>query len=156
MTEIASYNLSPLDVANWFVCQIDREAGDSITHLKLQKLIYYAQAWALALKRSSLFQEDFEAWTHGPVLPSIYDRFKLYGFESLPTCACENPISGELEEILFEVQRVYGEKSARSLEQLTHEESPWLSARGNLPLEARCNQIISKENMMQYYQSLLS
>ena len=155
MKEIPSFNLSPFDVANWFICHIDREAGDSITHLKLQKLIYYTQAWALALKGTSIFQEDFEAWTHGPVIPLIYDHYKHYGFESIPVCECEDSVTAELEEILFEVQRVYGEKSARSLELLTHQETPWILARGHLPLEARCTTAISKNNMMEYYQSLL-
>jgi uncharacterized phage-associated protein len=156
MKEIPSSNLSPFDVANWFICHIDREAGDSITHLKLQKLIYYAQAWALALKGCSIFEEDFEAWTHGPVIPRVYEQFRHFGFESIPVCDCENPITEELEEILLEVQRVYGEKSAKSLELLTHQEAPWLAARDGLPLEARCNAVISKESMTAYYQSLLS
>jgi len=55
MDRIESYGLSPFDVANWFTCSLDREAGDSITHLKLQKLLYYAQAWSLALNGIALF-----------------------------------------------------------------------------------------------------
>ncbi len=126
MTEIKTHNLSPFDVANWFTCTIDREAGDSITHLKLQKLLYYAQAWSLVLNGKSLFAEDFEAWAHGPVIPSIYERYKEHGFDALPPCECENDIAGETEEVLKEVKRVYGELSGKKLERLTHSEAPGL------------------------------
>ena len=92
MAAIESYGLSPFDVANWFTCSLDREAGDSITHLKLQKLIYYSQAWSLALNGIALFEEDFEAWAHGPVIPEVYQEYKEYGFNALPSCECENRI----------------------------------------------------------------
>lgn len=64
------------DIANWFLVTIDREAGETLSHLKLQKLVYYAQVWSLALFDKPLFDEDFEAWTYGPALPSLYQRFK--------------------------------------------------------------------------------
>jgi uncharacterized phage-associated protein len=150
-----SFGLSPFDVANWFVCNVDREAGDSITHLKLQKLLYYAQAWTLVLKGKPLFDEDFEAWAHGPVLRTIYDSYKGYGFEALPSCSCENDITDDVAELLGEVDRVYGEKNAKYLEALTHSEIPWKFARGSLSSEERCNAIISKESMKSFYAQML-
>lgn len=148
--------LSPFDVANWFLCNMDREAGDSITHLKLQKLIYYSQAWALVLNGKPLFEEDFEAWTHGPVIPEVYEQYKDFGFNALPACDCKNEVTKQQEYVLLEVKRVYGEKSAKYLEDLTHHEAPWIHARGNLPLEARCNNIISKDAMHAFYSELLN
>src|SRR5258708_4115865 len=79
-----SNGCSALDVANWFLAAMDRGAGDSITHLKLQKLVYYAQAWSLALRNKPLFDEDFVAWTHGPVVKSVWRRFKGYGLDAIP------------------------------------------------------------------------
>ncbi len=152
--EIISLGLTPFDVANWFVCNLDREAGDSITHLKLQKLIFYSQAWSLALNRTAIFEEDFQAWAHGPVLPEVYHAYKGFGFNSLPSCECENNINAEVEEILEEVKRVYGELSARKLEELTHSEDPWKEVRGTLPSEAACNKIISKESLVSYYSKM--
>jgi uncharacterized phage-associated protein len=48
-------NYTPSQIADWFLCNIDREAGEAITHLKLHKLVYYAQAWSLSLLNESLF-----------------------------------------------------------------------------------------------------
>lgn len=59
---------SALDIAAWFLNEVDRKAGDSITNLKLQKLVYYAQAWAVTLLGRKLFEEKVEAWAHGPVV----------------------------------------------------------------------------------------
>ena len=155
MEKIDSYKYKATDIANWFLCHIDRDAGDSITHLKLQKLLYYAQAWSMVLSGKSLFEDDFEAWSHGPVLPGIYNKFKPFGFEALPSCDCVNNIEEDVENILDEVQRVYGEKSARYLEELTHHEAPWIEARNGLPLEVRCSNIILKENMLRFYSEML-
>jgi uncharacterized phage-associated protein len=52
-------------IAQWFLCK------ESMTHKKLQKLCYYAQAWNLALHNSELFEDRFEAWVHGPVSPVL-------------------------------------------------------------------------------------
>jgi len=104
MEKINSYDYKATDIANWFLCHIDRDAGDSITHLKLQKLLYYAQAWCIVLSGKSLFEDDFEAWSHGPVLPGIYHDYKHFGFEALPSCDCINNIEEEVENILDEVR----------------------------------------------------
>jgi len=154
MIQMDTYNLSPFDVANWFVCNLDREAGDSITHLKLQKLLYYSQVWSIVLNKKIIFEDDFQAWAHGPVLPDVYHDYKEYGFNSIPSCECDNNIDDELEEVLKEVKRVYGEFSAKKLEDLTHSEDPWKEARGNLPSEAACNKIISKESLVSYYSKM--
>lgn len=148
--------MNSFDVANWFICNIDREAGDSITHLKLQKLVYYAEAWNLALNKESLFGEDFEAWAHGPVIPGLYHVYKEYGFEALPMCDCEDNIDSETEKILLEVKRVYGELSAKKLETLTHSEKPWQEARNGIPPEASCTNIISKTTMEEFYSEKLN
>lgn len=156
MSNQETFHLSPFDVANWFTCTIDREAGDSITHLKLQKLIYYAQVWSIAIHKKSLFVEDFEAWSHGPVLPVVYRKFSEFGFQSLPSSECDDVITGDVEDILIEVKRVYGELSAKKLEELTHQENPWIQARNGLPLEVSCSNVISKDSILGFYSTLLN
>ncbi|MCG7980284.1 MAG: DUF4065 domain-containing protein [Candidatus Thiodiazotropha endolucinida] len=143
-----------IDVANWFLSEIDRDAGDSITHLKLQKLAYYAQAWSLALREEPLFEEDFRAWAHGPVATSIYTNFKDYGWLALPAPDDAPVFEEETEELLSEILKVYGQYSAKVLEDMTHNEDPWINARGDLPPEARSSAVIPKEEIATYYREL--
>ncbi|MEN8218208.1 MAG: type II toxin-antitoxin system antitoxin SocA domain-containing protein [Pseudomonadota bacterium] len=109
-------------IADWFLASIDREAGDTISHFKLQKLMYYTQAWSLAINGKCLFDEDFEAWTHGPVLPSLWYRFKELGWDSIPPSAISSKcdISTEVVELLSYILNSYGNLSAKPLEELTH------------------------------------
>lgn len=146
-----SKDYSPEKIASWFLASIDREAGDSITHLKLQKLAYYAQAWALVILGHPLFEEDFQAWTHGPVLPSLYKKYGGNGWDALPAPESLPDIEDDAVTVLTEVKCIYGELSAKHLENLTHQEQPWREARGNLALEARCTNVIKKTVMKAFY-----
>lgn len=151
-----SYNFSPIQIANYFTCTLDREAGDSITHLKLQKLLYYAQSWSLVTLKKSLFEEDFQAWAHGPVSPTIWETYKDYGFESIPICECEHNLPEEVTLLLEDIKQVYGEKSAKYLEELTHSELPWKQTRGGLSLEQKSTIPISKDLLFDFYTKLNS
>lgn len=143
-----------LEIADWFRGAVDRPAGDSVTHLKLQKLVYYAQAWSLALLGRPLFSEDLRAWAHGPVALSVWDEFKEHGWEALPAPDEMPRFDEETTELLRDVLRSYGEHSAKKLEDLTHAEEPWLRARGGLPPEAKSNAVIPKEHMKRFYGKL--
>jgi uncharacterized phage-associated protein len=149
-----SLKLPPTQIANYFTCTIDRESGDSITHLKLQKLMYYAQAWSMVVLGKSLYTEDFQAWTHGPVLPSIWEEDKDFGFDSLPICDCNSELPQEVIELIEDIKKVYGEKSAKYLEELTHSEEPWQLTRGAIPLEVRSTKPIEKSLMTDFYKEL--
>ena len=145
--------LNPNIVADFLLCE-SRERGEVLTPLKLQKLMYYAQAWSVASLNSPLFDEDFQAWVHGPVLPSQYARFRGYGWKpidqnvSLPDL--DDKIRGHLEEIV----EVFGCESAVALEQMTHQEMPWLRARNGIASHEACKKTIEKEWMRDYYRSL--
>jgi uncharacterized phage-associated protein len=142
---------SAQDIAKWFLCAVDRDSGDSITHLKLQKLLYYAQAWSLVLLDKPMFKEEIQAWTHGPVVPEVYEKYSMHGHNEIPKPEQCPIISKEYEDVLEEVMKTYGIYQAKYLEMLTHSEKPWIEARGGLPLEARCEQVISLKTMKQYY-----
>ena len=142
------------DVADWFLGNIDRDSGDAITHLKLQKLVYYAQAWSLALRDRPLFDEDMQAWAHGPVAESIYRDHKGSGWDALPAPETAPDIGEEDSEFLATILATYGDFSAKHLERMTHREAPWLEARNGLPDEARSSEPISKSRMASFYREL--
>lgn len=142
-------------IADWFLCNMDLESGESISHLKLQKIIYYAQAWSLTLLNKPLFDEDIEAWTHGPVIPSVYKRFRESRWEALSVPAsCPDIIEENIESLLKEISSVYGKFNAKHLENLTHRDGPWSDTRGDLPPEKASSRPIPKELMQEYYRSV--
>ena len=137
-------------VARWFINQADLDSGEGLTPLKLQKLIYYAQAWALANFDCPLFDDNFQAWAHGPALPEIYAKYRRYAWNPLPVEQGPLPsdkVRGFLQAVLDE----YGQYSAKKLETMTHKELPWKEARGNLPPEASSTERIKKLTMRNYY-----
>lgn len=133
-----------------------REKRIEITNLKLQKLMYYAQAWHLVFEGRPLFDEEFEAWIHGPVIPSLFRDFRVWRW---------NPIGGEVNPVerdsrlhthLEKILKVYGERTANQLERLSHSEDPWKDARGNLESDVSSRQIITKQSMKSFYSDLLN
>lgn len=142
---------NPVNVAAWFVNHVDRDSGDFMTPLKVQKLLYYAQAWHLLAYDKALFDEDMQAWAHGPVVPSVYQEFKAHGYDSIPKYEGAEEIEEASEAILSQVANIYGEFSAKRLEAMTHLEDPWRDARGGLPPEARCEEIIPKDAIKAYF-----
>lgn len=142
--------LSASQVADFFIA-CSHKHGDPISNLKLQKLLYYAQAWHLAIFHTPLFKDEIEAWVHGPVVYSQYLRFKQFSWMDI-TEEPEEPAIGESErEHLNEVYQVYGIKSAYELELLTHDEDPWKIARGGIPADEPSRNIITPESMEAYY-----
>ena len=137
-------------VADYFV-RFAHEVGDPITNLKLQKLVYYAQAWHLALHGEPLIAEGFQAWVHGPVCHSLYQRFKRYGWNPISEDVTPSDLPEEVEAHLREVMEVYGGYSAWDLERLTHSEDPWLKARGDAPADEPSSNPISEEEMRRFY-----
>ncbi len=105
-------------IASWFLASLDTNAGDTISPLKLQKLIYYAQAWHLVHFDKTLFKDKIEAWSHGPVVPAIYERFdnecrESISFEKRYDKRHKYPkMPIELDDFLEEIHVKYGEHSA--------------------------------------------
>lgn len=142
-----------LDVAKYFLCRVDREAGDTISPLKLQKLVYYAQAWSLVLRDEPLFQQNIQAWPHGPVVYDVWNTYKEYKHTAIPQPdACELDFTDDELEVLEEVWNTYGELSARQLVHLTHSEQPWIEARQGLDPEEKSQEVILHETMKSYYE----
>lgn len=156
MTTIAKDKIIANDVADWFLCHIDREAGDSLTHLKLQKLVYYSQAWHLALFNKPIFVEEIQAWSHGPVIPSVFRRYRGKGFEAIDAPQKCKTFDNKTEQLLKEINSIYGRLTAKDLERLTHSEAPWIIARNGLPVEVASTNVISHDSMREHYKTVLN
>lgn len=115
------------DVAKYFLTLSQPDEGDYVSNLKLQKLVYYAQGFHLALHGRPLFPDRIEAWEHGPVVPDLYHAYKGHGAEGIPIPVGFDPerLTGEQRSLLDEVWNVYGQFSAWKLRNMTHEEPPW-------------------------------
>lgn len=137
-----------------YIIRFSHEHGDPITNLKLQKLVYYAQAWHLALYDRPLFDDRLEAWVHGPVQPTLYHKYKAYSWNPISEDPGEVELPTSITTHLDEIIAVYGGMSAYDLERLSHQEAPWLKARGNLPKDEPSEAVISIEEMRQFYKAM--
>jgi len=139
--------LTCFDVANYYLSLPNEDVGDSITHLKLQKLLYYAQGFSLALYGESLFEEPIEAWEHGPVIRVLYDQYKGLGANPIPVPeGIDFSKYGEQTKgLLNEVYEQYGQFSAWKLRDMSHEEEPWI--KGN----NRASKIISNAYLKKFF-----
>jgi uncharacterized phage-associated protein len=126
--------------------------------MKLQKLCYYCQAWTLAWEDNPLFDDDFQAWAGGPVNPDLY--YKHRGIFTL-----RDGFFGEYDDSVYSNQQKenmdmvigdYGLMTPFEISDLTHQERPWIEARGSTPAGERSTSVISKESMQQYYSGLIA
>ncbi|RAM65112.1 hypothetical protein DS66_05025 [Mesotoga sp. SC_3PWM13N19] len=138
---------SVLDVAKYIL-----QVAGPMTTMKLQKIVYYCQAWSIVWDDDSLFDEEIEAWEMGPVCRSLFNKHKG------KFRVCESDLGGGNVQVLTEDQRrtieavikFYGKQSAQWLSDLTHIETPWKEAF----YSGRKQKVISKESMAEYYGSL--
>lgn len=149
--------LSIFDVANYFLKIVDRESGSTITPLKLQKILYYAQGYHLAMFGTPLFDEEFEAWAHGPANPDIYDKYKDYKYGSIDEPDVEIPeIDEETKRFLNEIWETFGMYDGKFLEKMTHKEEPWVKARKGYDAGEVCNEIITKDSMKEFFKKIIN
>ena len=128
--EIQCGKYSALDVAYWFINRAANESyGEYLTPLKLQKLLYYAQALCIILTNSALFNDRIEHWNYGPVVISVYHRYKKdrTPLKSPPKVFFDK----NTESLLEEVYNRYGIYSAGALVSMTHKEKAWTGTKEN-------------------------
>lgn len=141
---------SVLSVANYIL-----QNPGPMTAMKLQKLVYYSQAWSLVWDGKPLFEEEIQAWANGPVCPKLFkkhrgeftqskDRFQEYGMDF---------ISAE-KETMDAVIEGYNEYPPYELSELTHSEFPWKKARKDTPAGLSSSSVISLESMQEFYSEL--
>ena len=140
----------PQAVANEF---LERSGRDSqlLTPMQLLKLVYITHGWHLAVTKVPLFEEPVQAWKYGPVVPSLFHEFKVYGGKPIlrmahyagqwpsevnpeePELVVSSPFlpsdGSDALQVLDWVWKVYGGKAAWELSEMTHKDgTPWSKA----------------------------
>ena len=123
-------------VANYFLRLAEKE-GKKLSPMKLQKLIYFAHGWHLAVYGTPLISEEVQAWKYGPVIRSIYHEFKEFGAGTIDVQATEiknfSMVTPGIDsddkntiDLLDTIWRIYGSFSAIQLSNITHRQgTPW-------------------------------
>ena len=119
--------LTAIDVAKYLLYKANSD-GDLITNLKMQKLLYYAQAWYLVNFSKPLFQDPIKAWKFGPIVETAYYHFKRFGLSPIICNDAEKiipKIHANIRDYLDEYYKIYIQYSASDLTQMSHNEAPW-------------------------------
>jgi len=126
------------------------ECFADISNLKLQKMLYYCQAYTLAMTGKVLFKEDIQAWDYGPVVREVYENYRKYSDSNIPVCDISDScgLENETEEAIIRlVKAAKGSYSAFALKDMTHSELPWKSV-----YEKGKNNIIPVDTIKSYFE----
>lgn len=122
--------------------------------MKLQKLVYYSQAWHIAWTDDTLFDNRIEAWADGPVCPDLYQLHRQSFKVSRLSKGSASRLTDDEKDTIDRIIKAYGTKSPQWLSDKTHLEDPWRKARADLPPGARSQREITPAAMGKYYSSL--
>lgn len=143
-------------MANVFdVAQYILRRQGKMTAMKLQKLVYYAQAWSLVWDEKPLFREPIEAWANGPVVRKLFEEHRgKYSVGASDVPGDWRVLSDAQRETIRAILKTYGDKGSNWLSDLTHREAPWRDAREGLSDGERGNHVITHAAMAEYYGNL--
>lgn len=138
-------------IAEWFIARAGRERK-SLTQMKLQKLVYIAHGWNLALYDEPLLIERAEAWKWGPVIRSLYRDFADYGSNPISATRPMPELDAQTNGLLERIWETYGKFTAVQLSAMTHaDNTPWQSA-----FQRDRTEIISDDAIKTHYLELSS
>ena len=139
-----------IDIANLYIRMSNDIEGDCIDNLKLNKLLYFAQGWALVKLGGPLFDDEIQAWDYGPVIPAVYHTFKCCGSSPIKEpqdVFDENRLNTKELELLIDVYRKYGKYTGWALKEMTHERGcPW-----DQVYQRGMNRVIDPEIVRKYF-----
>lgn len=142
---------SAIDVAAYILEQVG-----SVTTMKLQKLVYYAQARSLVMDGTPLFSNRIEAWANGPVSPDLFHVHSgkyMVGQGGLGPFGSSSALSESQRKTVDTVVELFGSYSGEQLREMTHREAPWTDARKGYKPGERCETEITVDAIRNYYSS---
>lgn len=144
-------------ITDYVIFRLTSDEKSKLINLKLQKLLYYVQAWSLGILNRRFINCTFEAWVHGPVCRQVYDRFKvsknLYSFISSCDIVCKDfeAISSKDKDFIEYILDNYAGFSGIQLENMSHRELPWIEARQGLNPMEHCENVVSEDVMRDFF-----
>ena len=141
-----------LEISKYILQYCKNNKISNCSNKKLQKLLYYVQAWSLAFRDKKLFNDKIEAWLHGPVVSEVYHKYKEFGFDPIMPDMKKfdsKCLSDDDKELIDAVLNGYAKYDAEYLEMRTHIETPWQEARNTK------SKVITLDSMKKYYKSVL-
>ncbi|SMP57043.1 type II toxin-antitoxin system antitoxin SocA domain-containing protein [Anoxynatronum buryatiense] len=148
--EVEGNEISKLESAVKYILMETSE----ITPLALQKLLYFTQGFNKAFADTFMFEEDCEAWAHGPVYRDVYHKYRGYGYNPIEEghLSYENiNLTDDEKELLDHIVLYFGCYSGTILENMTHSEEPWRVARRGLVDGERSERVIEKQDIGAYF-----
>lgn len=136
------------------------EKLEEVTPLMLQKTLYYIQGVSLALRGVPMFEEDCQAWVHGPVYPEVYDLFRDFRYNPIEDArfalvdGTTDMLTNEEKRIINLVVNTFGLYGGKTLEKITHNELPWKEARRGYGDTIPSNVELSKESIKEYFSTI--
>ena len=150
-----SANKLTAEIVADLIIEFCHEHGDLITNLRLQKLLYYAQAWHLAMHEKPLFLDRIEAWGNGPIQPDVYAKFARFGHQQLDHETSDWKVAKHVSNHIADLMRAYGHLSSFDLEMVSRDEEPWKAARNRIT-ETDKTPEVSRDLMMRFYKLRLN
>lgn len=131
-----------------------------ITPMALQKMLYYAQAFYKAIFDTSIFNDRCEAWAHGPVYRDVYFKYRDFGYDPIKLSDIdfdmqESGLTAKEVSFLDAIIAAFGCYSASVLRNMTHNEQPWIEARGSLRPTDRCSNEIDSNSIDRYFKKVV-
>ena len=145
--------MKAIEIANFFINYNSYCVDETITNLKLNKLLYFAQGYSLSLYNKPLFNENIEAWQYGPVVANVYHKFKSSNKENIANTYGKfsyDIFGSDTIELLLAVINDYGKYSSSKLIEITHEKgSPWY-----MVYSENANNIIPNNSIKEYFKNI--
>ncbi|WP_255304172.1 Panacea domain-containing protein [Megasphaera sp. DISK 18] len=141
-----------IDVARFFINITNTiPTDDLMTNMRVNKLLYFAQGECLRQLGEPLFCDEMEAWNYGPVVPCVYQTYKIFGREPIKDeTEYQDNLSDQEKDVLFDVLRYYGQFSTNTLVSMSHQkQSPWAVVHKDGVMHTK----ISKEAIKSFFES---
>ncbi|MBV2235580.1 MAG: DUF4065 domain-containing protein [Sterolibacterium sp.] len=143
-------------LADYLLKKAHQHTGANLNLMKLGSLVYYAEAWSLAVFDRELVNEELQAWDHGPVFPSLWEKLSSKGWNALTANElddCATTLDEDTRGLLDDVWQAYGEFSQTELGKMIKQDGPWKAARRGLPDWDLSKRPIKRDGMAQFYKA---